>query len=626
MARANTVLISENLQAESWALTDAKKLSTASTFLWWNDPPADTRDYRINQGKTPPPKRRERVYCRPSSNHPGGVVVSFCAGNVRFIAEDIDYNVYKQLMTPNGAASGDTTNKEITENDFLSKGSVIGTTRFRMFGQIHFSHAKAHLGRRVSISASSRCDPLVSRSCLLATCLLAFGSTAGLQAAEDPPVPVDAGTLHGKVMCGYQGWFRCPGDGSNLGWIHWSRDSHRIAPNSLSFDMWPDMSEYAADECFAAPGFSYPDGRAAALFSSANAKTVLRHCQWMRDYGIDGAWLQHFVVDLPGGPSQDRYPSRLVTLNHVAAAAEATGRVWALTYDVAGMPGEKLFQTLTADWKKTVDEKIVSQRRYLHQDGLPVVQVFGFYRRSPDIAMTAEIAEQLIDFFHAPGPYQAYLVGGGDWDWRNNSDPQWQACYRRLDAYVPWNVGNYSTDAAGDRHAATKYWPADRSECERSETFWIPSVYPGFSWDNLKQKPAGTTEIPRRGGRFYWEQFHELARMEVDTVYVAMFDEVDEGTAIFKVTSSPPTQAHFVGYDGLPADWYLRLTGEGARMLRKQRPLSAEDPHQAMMHRRQFTTWSSQPLGKVPGACAWHRLQIGVTMMTNRSQIPRFVR
>jgi hypothetical protein len=59
-----------------------------------------------------------------------------------------------------------------------------------------------------------------------------------------------------------------------------------------------------------------------------------------------------------------------------------------------------------------------------------------------------------------------------------------------------------------------------------------------------------------------------------------MFDEVDEGTAIFKVTGTPPTQAHCVGYDGLPSDWYLRLTGEGARMLRKQRPRAAEIPIQ----------------------------------------------
>ncbi|MEI9897852.1 MAG: hypothetical protein WDN28_29340 [Chthoniobacter sp.] len=29
---------------------------------------------------------------------------------------------------------------------------------------------------------------------------------------------VDTGTLTGKVMCGYQGWFNCEGDGANRGW------------------------------------------------------------------------------------------------------------------------------------------------------------------------------------------------------------------------------------------------------------------------------------------------------------------------------------------------------------------------------------------------------------------------
>ena len=61
-------------------------------------------------------------------------------------------------------------------------------------------------------------------------------------------------------------------------------------------------------------------------------------------------------------------------------------------------------------------------------------------------------------------------------------------------------------------------------------------------------------------------------------VYVAMFDEVDEGTAIFKVTNTPPTQAQFDGHDGLPSDWYLRLVGEGARMYRGETPLTREIP------------------------------------------------
>ncbi len=74
------------------------------------------------------------------------------------------------------------------------------------------------------------------------------------------------------------------------------------------------------------------------------------------------------------------------------------------------------------------------------------------------------------------------------------------------------------------------------------------------SGDNLKRKPPGSSTIPRNGGRFLWEQFHELARLGADSDFVAMFDEVDEGTAIFKVTDSPPTQAHFVGLDGMPSD------------------------------------------------------------------------
>jgi hypothetical protein len=129
-------------------------------------------------------------------------------------------------------------------------------------------------------------------------------------------------------------------------------------------------------------------------------------------------------------------------------------------------------------------------------------------------------------------------------------------------------------------HAFTSGWADDKRECERRGVLWLPVVYPGFSWDNLQRKPAGASLIPRRGGRFLWEQFHELAKLEVDSVYVAMFDEVDEGTAIFKVTSSPPTQAHFVGYEGLPGDWYLRLVGEGARRLREKRPVPAEIPIQ----------------------------------------------
>jgi hypothetical protein len=57
-----------------------------------------------------------------------------------------------------------------------------------------------------------------------------------------------------------------------------------------------------------------------------------------------------------------------------------------------------------------------------------------------------------------------------------------------------------------------------------------------------------------------------------------MFDEVDEGTPIFKVTSSPPAQAHMVGYEGLPSDWYLRLTGEAAKRWRQKQAIPISIP------------------------------------------------
>jgi hypothetical protein len=63
-------------------------------------------------------------------------------------------------------------------------------------------------------------------------------------------------------------------------------------------------------------------------------------------------------------------------------------------------------------------------------------------------------------------------------------------------------------------------------------------------------------------------------------IYQAMFDEIDEGTAIFKCTNSPPVgESRFVTYEGLPSDHYLWLTGMGARLLRGEiKPTEAMPP------------------------------------------------
>ena len=63
-------------------------------------------------------------------------------------------------------------------------------------------------------------------------------------------------------------------------------------------------------------------------------------------------------------------------------------------------------------------------------------------------------------------------------------------------------------------------------------------------------------------------------------IYVAMFDEVDEGTAIFKCTNDVLAggASKFLTYEGLPSDFYLKLTGAGGKMLRGEIPFSDKVP------------------------------------------------
>src|SRR6476659_2451658 len=128
-------------------------------------------------------------------------------------------------------------------------------------------------------------DMAISRSFLLAICLSSFVLA-----------DVDPSTLTGKVMCGYQGWFATPTDGLGRGWYHWAMDPNQFEPGHCKIDLWPDMRELDADERYATP-FKLADGRAADVYSAQNEKTVLRHFKWMRDYGIDGVFVQRFIAE-----------------------------------------------------------------------------------------------------------------------------------------------------------------------------------------------------------------------------------------------------------------------------------------------------------------------------------------
>ena len=110
---------------------------------------------------------------------------------------------------------------------------------------------------------------------------------------------------------------------------------------------------------------------------------------------------------------------------------------------------------------------------------------------------------------------------------------------------------------------------------------YLPVIFPGFSWHNLKGAPLGA--IPRLKGKFFWRQVTEAKEAGARMLYIAMFDEVDEGTAIFKVTNDYPVGegVRFIGYEGLPSDYYLFLAGEAGELIRGEIPASVQPPVRA---------------------------------------------
>jgi hypothetical protein len=388
---------------------------------------------------------------------------------------------------------------------------------------------------------------------------------------------IDATTLDGKVLCGYQGWFNTPCDSEPFGFSHWGQgleDGHGL----FTVDMWPDISEYDPADLCEVPGLKMPDGSPARLYSAYRKGPVLLHCKWMREYGIDGVFISRFVGET-ADPNRFRHINTV--LANVREGCHREGRVWAMMLDLS-MGRDATTALVTNDWKFLCDiAKVREDSRYLYHKGKPVVLLWGLGFK--DRPWTPDQAEELIHFFKNDRQYGGvYLIGGIDPGWRtlggsSRTNSGWSRIYRKFDSISPWDAGRYRDDASMD-HMRRFSWEGDLAEVKRLGIGYMPTAFPGFSWDNLRQKPPGTTTIPRNKGEFYWRQFVIFRQLGVRTVFVGMFDEVNEGTAIYKIANDTPVGKNFVTYEGLQADWYLRLTGAAARMIRNEDPLSEVVP------------------------------------------------
>jgi hypothetical protein len=400
--------------------------------------------------------------------------------------------------------------------------------------------------------------------------MIALGTTSHAQT-------VDATTMTNKVMAGYQGWFRTPGDRpENHGWSHVFNGPPSAA--KLAFDTWPDMSELSKSEKYPAPGFTYPDGSQAYLYSAQNPKTVLRHLQWMKQYGIDGVWLSEFCGHFPGG-NQERDTTALLQIMHnVMKAASTTGRTWAFMWDMSGFgprtPKADVYNIIINQWKKMVDEGVTSNSRYMHHNGKPVLLLWGFFPDRP--ASQPEYMNPVIDFLLAPGKYQATIVGGVDNTWRAKGTPQFQAMLMRMQGLQPWSVGRRIKDpATGYSVQNIAEWAGDIEKCKANNVMFMPVFNSGTHIAGPPPIPPAGPIVPRRMGNYLWEQFVAAsATGTINSAFIAMFDEINEGTQIMKIETHPPTQAAFLTYDGATSDFYLRLVGAGAKMLREHTPIT----------------------------------------------------
>ncbi|MFI5892460.1 discoidin domain-containing protein [Actinoplanes sp. NPDC051513] len=405
--------------------------------------------------------------------------------------------------------------------------------------------------------------PLSRRTLLSAAALspaAALLDPASASAASPP------GDVVGKVTVGYQGWFACPGDGAPIGgWWHWSRDRFQPpSPSNTTIVSWPDMRDYTHAYPTAYPNLG--SGGPAALFSSYDQQTVDTHFGWMRTYGIDTAALQRF------NPFGDEGPTRDAMYQKVRTAAEATGRKFYIMWDVSGWPNMQ--SEIKTDWSTKISA-LTASSAYARQNGKPVVCIWGFGFNDENHTFSQAACLDVINWLKGQG---CYVIGGVPTYWRegkNDSRAGYLDVYHAFHAISPWMVGR-TGDLDGLDWFYTNVNTADQADCNAHGIDYQPCALPG-----------DLSSGHRRHGDYYWRSIYNMVRLGAQGLYVSMFDEFNEGNQIAKTAETQASIPAGTGIRALDedgtrcdADYYLRITTDGGKMLKGQIALTATRPTQ----------------------------------------------
>jgi hypothetical protein len=378
------------------------------------------------------------------------------------------------------------------------------------------------------------------------------------------------GDVVGKITVGYQGWFACVGDGAPINaWWHWAQNWGQTpsANNNSTLRAWPDMREYPKGYRTAYANLG--NGQPPTLFSSYDQTTVSLHFQWMQQNNIDTAALQRFNPNGSEGPTRDAVAGRVRT------AAEANGRKFYIMYDVTGWTNMQ--SEIKADWTSKMSAHTASGA-YARQNGKPVVGIWGFGFNDPNHTWDPATCLDVINWFKSQG---CYVMGGVPREWRTGtggSRAGYSDVYHALNMLSPWMVGAIGTIGESDS-AYTNLTVPDLADCNSHGIDYQPCVLPG-----------DVSGRQRVHGDFMWRQFYNVVRAGAPAIYISMFDEFNEGNQIVKTAESQayiPTDSGLLGLDedgtACSSDYYLRLTGDGGRMLKGQLALTATRPTQPVL-------------------------------------------
>jgi len=392
------------------------------------------------------------------------------------------------------------------------------------------------------------------------------------------------------VMAGYQGWFTAEGDGAERGWRHYEKKScGGFAPGCTSVDLWPDMKEYSKQ--YNTP-FSFANGDNAKLFSPIDEETVDLHFKWMKEYGIDGVFMQRFVNEVKQSNPKGKAHFNKV-LQNALNAANKYNKAICVMYDLSGCTSKDLGY-IQQDWEEL--QRLFSlfsntiNPNYLRHNKKPLLALWGVGFKVGRKYTIADV-DNLIEKIKGPTKKVSIMLGV-PYYWRTltkdtENDTSLHAVIKKCDIIMPWAVGRYNQN--NYEKVALNSLPKDIQWCKDNKVDYVPVVFPGFSWGNLKNNTAIYNYIPRNGGDFLWKQVAGAKFAGAHSLYVAMFDELDEGTAIFKCLRENELPMNgknkFVGLENnLDSDYYLWLTGRAGNWFHGQGGYSDIKPIRYTLH------------------------------------------